>query len=90
MWRNSIDPFRVTGTQKENDMKESVKSRSIENITVGADVSEEVVGKTVIYAVGVVGALIGLWGISCIVAGIIQSGGPLSFVGNWFRAVTGI
>ncbi len=70
-------------------MKESVKTKSVEDVNVDLNVSEEVVGKSVIYAVGIASALIGLWSIACIVAGIIRSGGPLSLIGNWFRAVTG-
>ncbi|WP_028583684.1 hypothetical protein [Desulfogranum mediterraneum] len=71
-------------------MKEHVKTRSVEETNSDVNVSEGAEGKTVIYAVGVMGALIGLWGLACIVGGIIHSGGPLAFVGNWFKAVTGM
>lgn len=42
------------------------------------------------YTVGIASALIGIWGLACFVGGLIASGGPLSFVANWFRAVSGI
>lgn len=42
------------------------------------------------YTVGIASALIGIWGFACFVGGLIASGGPLSFVANWFRAVSGI
>lgn len=71
-------------------MKDSVKTKIFEQADSGLKVSEETEGKSIIYAVGIVGALIGLWGLACIVGGIIHSGGPLAFVGNWFKAVTGM
>ena len=71
-------------------MKESVKTRTFEQSNSTVNVSEDVEGKGVIYAVGVIGALVGVWGLACLAAGIIQSGGPLALIGNWFKAVTGL
>ena len=42
------------------------------------------------YTVGIVSALVGIWGLACFVGGLVASGGPLSFVANWFKAVAGI
>ena len=48
------------------------------------------VSKAGIYTVGAISALIGVWGLACFVGGMVASGGPLSFVGNWFKAVAGL
>lgn len=62
-----------------------VKTRAGEKANTAAEVS-----KATVYTVGVVSALIGVWGLACFVGGMIASGGPLSFVGNWFKAFTGM
>ncbi len=36
------------------------------------------------------GAVISLWSVACFVGGVITSGGPLSFVASWFKAVFGL
>ena len=36
------------------------------------------------------GAIIGLWSVSCFIGGMIASGGPVSFVVSWFKAVFGL
>lgn len=48
------------------------------------------ISKAGIYTVGIASALIGIWGLACFVGGLVASGGPLSFVGNWFKAVAGM
>jgi len=62
-----------------------VKARAGEKATTTTEIS-----KAGIYTVGIASALIGIWGLACFVGGIIASGGPLSFVGNWFKAVAGL
>ena len=47
------------------------------------------VSKVGIGVIGFVSALIGIWGIACFVGGLVNSGGPFSFVKNWFGAVLG-
>lgn len=59
--------------------------RTGENVSASAEVS-----KAGIYTIGFVSALIGLWGLACFVGGLVASGGPLSFVANWFKAVAGL
>ncbi len=59
--------------------------RTGENVTATSEVS-----KAGVYTIGIVSAMIGLWGLACFVGGLISSGGPLSFVGNWFKAVAGL
>jgi len=43
-----------------------------------------------VITVAAFGALVGLWSLACIVGGMAASGGPLAFVGDWFKAVTGM
>lgn len=62
-----------------------VKVRTGEKATATTEIS-----RAGIYTVGIASALIGVWGLACFVGGMIASGGPLSFVGNWFKAVAGL
>lgn len=62
-----------------------VRTRASEQATASTEIS-----KAGIYTVGIVSALIGIWGLAAFVGGMIASGGPLSFVGNWFKAVAGL
>lgn len=60
-------------------------------VRVGAQVDAATeISRAGMYTVGITSALIGIWGLACFVGGLIASGGPLSFVANWFRAVSGI
>lgn len=59
--------------------------RAGENVSATSEVS-----KAGVYTIGIVSAMIGLWGFACFVGGLVASGGPLSFVGNWFKAVAGL
>ena len=59
--------------------------RTGENVSTSTEVS-----KAGVYTIGIVSAMIGLWGFACFVGGLVASGGPLSFVGNWFKAVAGL
>jgi len=61
------------------------KTRTGERANATAEIS-----KSGIYTVGIASALIGLWGLACFFGGLVASGGPLSFVGNWFKAVSGM
>lgn len=56
-----------------------------ENVSATSEVS-----KAGIYTVGIVSAIVGVWGFACFAGGMISSGGPLSFIGNWFKAVAGL
>jgi len=35
-------------------------------------------------AVGILGA----WAVSCLVSGVLEAGGPIALIGQWFSAVT--
>jgi hypothetical protein len=48
------------------------------------------ISKAGMYTLGIASVLIGFWGLACFVGGMIASGGPLAFVADWFKAITGI
>ena len=66
-----------------------VKENEKTQVSVQTDTTTEVskLGVTTVAAFGVV---VGLWSLACIVGGMAASGGPLAFVGDWFKAVTGM
>jgi len=70
---------------KSTSVNTRIKTRTKENATATTEIS-----RAGIYTVGIASALIGVWGLACFVGGMIASGGPLSFVGNWFKAVAGL
>jgi len=43
-----------------------------------------------IVTVAAFGAVVGVWSLACIIGGMAASGGPLAFVGDWVKAVTGM
>lgn len=53
---------------------------------IGTDILKGSAVATGALAVGVVGA----WAVSCMIAGVIEAGGPLALVSAWIGAVTGI
>lgn len=66
-----------------------VIARAQVNVGGKVDAASEI-SKAGMYTVGIASALIGIWGLACFVGGMVASGGPLAFVADWFRAVTGI
>lgn len=42
-----------------------------------------------IVSLGITSALIGLWSLSCMIGGMVESGGPLSLIKGWYGAVIG-
>ncbi len=54
-----------------------------------SNVSTEV-SKVSITFVAILGVAVGAWSLACIVGGLIASGGPLEFVADWFKAVSGM
>ncbi len=67
------------------DVATRAQVRAGENVSATSEVS-----RAGIYTLGIISAVIGLWGFACFVGGLVASGGPLSFVGNWFKAVSGL
>lgn len=70
---------------KETTVYARTRVRTDEKATATTEIS-----KAGMYTVGIVSAIIGVWGLACFVGGLVASGGPLAFVGNWFKAVAGI
>ena len=61
--------------------KSGLKTNTAQNVTTE-------VSRVGIITVAAFGALVGLWSLACLVGGLSASGGPLAFVGDWFKAVT--
>jgi len=66
-----------------------VKQTAVRGTKVTVDSATEV-SKVGIVTVAAFAAVVGLWSLACIVGGMAASGGPLAFVGDWVRAVTGM
>lgn len=70
---------------------ERVKTRErLENVLVtdgiGTDIVKGGAVATGALAVGVIGA----WALSCMIAAVIEAGGPISLFKYWLSAVTGV
>ncbi len=55
----------------------------------GSDATTEV-SRVGVITVAAFGAVVGLWSLACLFGGMAASGGPLAFVGDWFKAVSGM
>lgn len=66
-------------------VQENTKTR----ISTQTDAATEV-SKIGVITIAAFGAVVGLWSVACIIGGMAASGGPLAFVGAWFKAVTGM
>lgn len=64
-----------------------MKSPIITRENINVDINEEVMGFTLKLGT-VISALIGIWAVSCLVAGLI-SAGPLQMVRGYITAITG-
>lgn len=62
------------------------RSRTATSATT--NVSTEI-SKTGITAVGIVAGIIGCWAIASMVAGVINSGGPIDLMASLFKAING-
>ncbi len=56
--------------------------------TAVTNVSTEI-SKTGIIAVGIVAGIIGCWAIASMIAGVVNSGGPIDLVASLFKAING-
>jgi hypothetical protein len=63
-------------------------NRSRTATTTATEVSTEI-SKTGITAVGIVAGIIGCWAIASMVAGVVNSGGPVDLVVSLFKAING-
>lgn len=71
-----------------SDKTTTKQKTRIESVTTQNVATE--VSKVGVITIAAFGALVGLWSLACIVGGMTASGGPLAFVGDWFKAVTGM
>ena len=77
-----------------NDGKEFEMKTMTTMIKTGSSVKSDLrvddqVYKVGIAVIGISSCAIGIWAAACIVAGMINSGGPLALISNWFSAVSG-
>ncbi len=56
--------------------------------TAPTNVSTEI-SKTGVTAVGIVAGIIGCWAIASMIAGIVNSGGPIDLATSLFKAING-
>ena len=71
----------------------SERTKTIKKTTTTATTTQDAtteVSKVGVVTVAAFGVVVGLWSLACIVGGMAASGGPLAFVGDWFKAVTGM
>ncbi len=68
--------------------KTNVRNRTAA-VSKGSELSKALGAATLTVGFGA-GAVVGLWSVACFVGGVIASGGPLSFVASWFKAVFGL
>jgi len=66
-----------------------VKDSTKTSVSTQTDATTEV-SKIGVITIAAFGAVVGLWSVACIIGGMAASGGPLAFVGDWFKAVTGM
>lgn len=66
-----------------------VKDSTKTSVSVQTDATTEV-SKIGVITIAAFGAVVGLWSVACIIGGMAASGGPLAFVGDWFKAVSGM
>lgn len=66
-----------------------VQENTKTTISTQTDAATEV-SKIGVITIAAFGAVVGLWSVACIIGGLAASGGPLAFVGAWFKAVTGM
>ena len=59
------------------------KSSTRQKVDVSAEIS-----KIGIYSIAVAAGIIGCWAAICLVAGMLNSGGPLQLLNNLFAAIT--
>ena len=72
-------------------MSERTKAinKSVTSTSTKQDATTEI-SRVGVITVAAFGVVVGLWSLACIVGGMAASGGPLAFVGDWFKAVTGM
>lgn len=62
---------------------EKTQSRTDVKVDVASEIS-----KIGVYSIAVAAGIIGCWAVICLVAGMINSGGPLKLLTSLFKAIT--
>ena len=68
-------------------MKETQASPTV-NVKTESIVSAEI-AKVAVTAITITAGVIGIWAVACMVAGILNSGGPVGLVSHLFKAIFG-
>jgi len=66
------------------DTKTTHKSHAATESNTSAEIS-----KVAVTAFSISAGLIGIWAVACMVAGTVNSGGPVSLISNLFKAIFG-
>lgn len=66
------------------DTKTIHKSHAATESNAPAEIS-----KVAVTAFSISAGLIGIWAVACMVAGVVNSGGPVSLISNLFKAIFG-
>ena len=72
---------------------ENVRTRNklqVRNNLVTDGIGNDILKGTAFAAGAMAVGVIGAWAISCMVAGVLQAGGPLAMMQYWVSAVTGM
>lgn len=71
----------------------SERTKVQQQVKTGAATNQDAateISKVGVFTVAAFAAVVGLWSVAMVVGGMVASGGPLAFVGDWYRAVTGM
>lgn len=60
------------------------KTQAKTNDNASAEIS-----KVAVTAFSITAGLIGIWAVACMVAGVLNSGGPVALMSNLFKAIVG-
>lgn len=73
----------------QSSVTTKAKTREESGIDIAATGFEKEISKITLVAGGVMAGLVGIWGFTCLAAGLIAAGGPIELAKAWFSAVTG-
>ncbi|UKL13361.1 hypothetical protein [Dissulfurimicrobium hydrothermale] len=73
----------------ENSATTKAKVREDAGLDIASAGFEKEISKITLAAGGIMAGLVGIWGITCLAAGLIAAGGPVELAKAWFSAVTG-
>ena len=84
------DPLSYLINTKQGDtMKQATSRNNTQTLTRTESAVSTEIPKVAVTAIGIASAAIGIWAVACMVAGMINSGGPLELIAQFFKAVSG-